>query len=179
MQLYSRLCAVDASPHVPSSCCGTCLSDEEVGFLDSYPETADKLSPEENASIYFVCGYIAKKVGLVSSRSTSPESHFTNLVSRGLLTYPPKWFFVFGQLCYSFSLSSNIRCVTRLSQAFALVFETFFDMSIDYQTLSSITRRLSNCVLKGFMRKNTESARSSVSQTTHASKRKLRKLKST
>lgn len=173
MQLYSRLCELDASSHVPASCCATCLSDDEVAFLDYCPEAADNLSPEENASIYYVCGYIAKKVGLASSRSTSPESNFTELVSRGLLTYPPKWLFVFGQLSYSFFVSSGIRCVTRLSQAFVLVYETFFDMTIDYPTLSSICRRLSNCVLKGFVRRDSETPASCTN-----TKRKLRKLQS-
>ena len=165
MQLYSRLCELDASSHVPASCFATCLSDDEVAFLDYCPEAADNLSPEENASIYYVCGYIAKKNR--TSRATSPESNFTELVSRGLLTYPPKWLFVFGQLTYSFFVSSGIRCVTRLSQAFVLVYETFFDMTIDYPTLSSICRRLSNCVLKGFVRRDSETT-----------KRKLRKLQS-
>ena len=175
MQIYSRLCELEASSsHVPASCCATCLSDDEVSFLDSCPEAVDCLSPEEHASIYYVCGYIAKKTGLASNRATSTKSEFTDLVSRGLLSHPPNWLFVFGQFCYAFFQSSDIRCVTRLSASFALVFETFFDISIDHRNLSSITRRFSNCVLKGLVRRDTEAQIPCTSPST----RKLRKLQS-
>lgn len=176
MQLYANIFEdVEIPAHTDGVCCASCLTEEETELLDNCPEAVDSITPEEHGAIYYVCGYVARKDGL-GSRSSSWEhehSHFTDLVSRGLLSHPPHWLFVFGQFCYGYFQMSNIRCVTRLSAAFSLVHETFFDVPIEVHCLSSITRRLSNCMLKGLVRRDTEALIPSL-----PSNRQLSKLRS-
>ena len=90
---------------------------------------------------YYVCGYVSKKTGQASNPACSSTSEFTDLVSRGLLNHPPKWLLIFGLFCYACFQSNDIRCVNRLMEAFHLIFDTFFDISIIHRALQSITRR--------------------------------------
>ena len=123
---------------------------------------------------YYVCGYVSKKSGQASNRACSSTSEFTDLVSRGLLNHPPKWLLIFGQFCHANFQSSDICCVNHLMAAFHLIFDTF-DISIDHRALQSITRRFSNCMIRGLVRRDTETATISSSC---ASKWVIKKLNS-
>lgn len=71
-------------------------------------------------------------------------------------------------------VASDIRCATRLCAAFILLHDAFFDISVNAPLLSSITRRLSHCYLKGFVRREGDSN----IPTSSSSNRQLRKLQS-
>lgn len=175
--MHSHLCALDASSHmfllpaIPLVCRMT----KWLSWTTTLKQlTTFRPRRKQHVLRLRVGPYIAKEVGLVSSRSTLPESHIIDLVFRGFLTYPPKWTIVI------FYIEWHSLRHLPLAGLCSRVRNFLWHVHWLYPTISSITRRLSNCVLKGFVRWDTVAATPSVSSTicTSTSTRKLRKLQS-
>lgn len=179
MQIYGEL-QCDQVDHGESECCRAEVSHADVRKLDDIHIRVDHLSSEERASIYYICGYIAHKENFPRmpepGRDSLPEdSEFTALLSRGRLRYPPEWLVVYACFCYTYFLTSKSQCVNYIVRVFLLIFESFLDVPVGPIMLVQVSRRLSNCFFKGFVRRESEVPRLQ----TGANERRLRKLLST
>lgn len=181
MKLYDELEISPITSNCDNSiCCHSELLDSELEIVDESFREMDSFSMEETCSLYFVCGYIAFKVGSsYASRETydlPPESEFQLLVSRGRLCHPSEALTSFGRCCYYiFKLfvqksDANSRCANRLSRLFLCLSDAFpyqFDSN-----LRQVCNRLANIFYKGFVNQQSRASFSSVPP----SSRTLRKL---
>lgn len=101
-QIFSELAPTISN--CEDSCCLSEFLDEELEIVDESFSQMDGFTTEEMASIYYVCGYIAFKLGRsYASRETHnlpPESEFQVLVSRGRLCHPCEPLLSFAKCCY-------------------------------------------------------------------------------
>lgn len=140
--------------HEFSGCCTEDFADEELEVLDNTGSNMDNITEEENATLYFIAGYIAKKTGDSGERplvQSVPESEFVELVSRGRLTFPSSDLFLFSRLSYiAFSRLSALpkfpSCASRVRRLFLLLLE-----SADYNLADgpTVCRKLTNTFFKG------------------------------
>ena len=119
MKLYTNLNIDNVPTHTSDNCCNSEYTDYELIIMDnSFMAISSDLSEEENASIFYICGYVAFKEKM--ERNTvvidlDDASEFTRLVSRGKLTIPPNNLVRFAICCYIFFKETKIPCVNRLS----------------------------------------------------------------
>jgi hypothetical protein len=106
LKLYESILSscgyVQHTSNTTLNCCTETISDHEMEVLDEIEKTFTSLSLDEEAALYFICGYVTRKLRIdpnnhLSATPLSDESQFTELVSRGKLLHPPDWLFVFSQ----------------------------------------------------------------------------------
>ena len=81
-----------------------------------------ELDEEEEAELYFICGYVSHQEGLSSDEILAPEalapSQFTTLISRGKLRHPPLWLFAFSQFAYDVFKKLRSDCAVKMQRLF-------------------------------------------------------------
>ena len=107
MKLYHKLNILSEN-NVCSNrlCCNAELDEDDFNYMDDCVLSADDISNEEASSLYYICGYVCKKCDLGSKviPENCPNSEFTELVSRGSLTYPNDNMFQIARfLCMHYS----------------------------------------------------------------------------
>ena len=111
----------------------------------------------EKASLYYICGYVARKEGIVCDDKPSeslPESEFTEKLSRGGLSFPPIDLYDLSLYCYAFFKSKSVKCCTKI---FLEAFNEIHDFTgYDFPNIVSINRRLCNCFFKAFVIKTSD-----------------------
>ena len=148
LKLFDRLSITTTHYHDPSLCCSQELTEEELLIVDDAVMTTDDLLDSEAAALYYSCGYIAFKEGMLHindvDTSLVSESDFLNQVTRGGLTSPSPALFAFGRSCYYiFSTLCNSDkggCCSRFVRLFECLGSSF---PCDFSgKLCSISRHL-------------------------------------
>lgn len=142
--------------HNPSSCCNSAITDDEVFVLDDVVSAFQGHSEQEDATIYYICGYVAKKTGLVidiNPQFTDESCEFTTLVSRGLLSHPPESLFQFARVAYSVFCRLQKtdffqKCTKRIVKLLLLLYEV---LPIVIERFEDVCVRLSNIFMRGFV----------------------------
>ena len=79
----------------------------------------------------------------VVSRYDLPESEFTTMLSRGLLTHPPQVLYDLALYFYSFFKLRLNKCCTKIFlQAFQLI---YLSSGVELENIDSVIRRFVNC----------------------------------
>ena len=117
------------------------------------------LSLEENASLFFICRYVARHTGISTDCKLTPfpqaVSEFNTLVSRGHLVVPPLQLFIFSQMSYHLfrqhSTLTSATCATKIFRLFSILHS-----SLPFQVSHSenVFRRLVNTFFTGLVREN-------------------------
>jgi hypothetical protein len=162
LKLYHRLNIESEVAHDKNSpCCFNELLDEELEILDQHvcllPNDFD--SPDLNAILYYIAGYVAFKEGICQDMtrvSEDAEAEFLNLVSRGSLSHPTEPLVAFSRSLYIIFQHWNskkdfqyINCSHRLAKLF-LCFGSTFPHDFG-EKLCSITKRFANIFFKGLI----------------------------
>lgn len=174
LKLYDKLC-VEEVAHSPSDCCRQELSQEEYEIIDDSLINFDQLSSEENATLLFIAGYIARKEAIRPDENSlipTDACEFTQLVSRRKLIIPPLELFVFTQMTYSLFCRLDIACANKVSRLFHVLLSF---LSLENNFPFSLCQRLANTFFKGYVKRS--SGLPSRAFPSH-SERKLRKLSS-
>ena len=166
--------------HVQNLCCSKEMSDDELSVIDSLFERSNSLSDNERSSLYYICGYICFKEGIVNDSESdllTDESgnrficEFTDLVSRGKLTYPRHDVVYFAFVTYTFfTKDKSIDCGNLLCHRFLYIYES---LCFCFPNCLNVCRRLVNCFFKGQVNMSSDELSSSK-----AAKRKRQKLNS-
>lgn len=155
LKLYETL-QIRKQVHVQAICCTSEFTDEEIGILDKTVSAQLDLSEEVEATLYFICGYVAKKTQMDQARCNveklPPESEFTQLVSRGRLTFPSTDLFQFSRLSYfAFSRLSEIQsfppCCNRVRRLFLFLLTS---TDFDFLCNEKVCQKMANTFFKGF-----------------------------
>lgn len=161
LKLYDKLAIDDPSPCPGLKCCDSDLTDHELEALDDSFSEGSYLSAEESSALYYACGYVAYKMGgCYASPEVSvddvPESEFTDLLSRGKLSYPSDSLFAFAVNCFyvfktvTSELSDNSKCSSRTIHLFSCLLDVFPN---DFDTRKSeVCKRLANIFYKGLVK---------------------------
>lgn len=142
-----------------SACCCNDLLDEELEILDQpfclLPNEFN--SPDVNAILYYVAGYVAFKEGICQDTTRvceDSEAEFLNLVSRGSLSHPTEPLVAFSRSLYIIFQYWNskkdlpyLNCSNRLTEIF-LCFGSTFPHDFG-EKLRSISKRFANIFFKG------------------------------
>ena len=118
-------------------------SEEDLNLIEQCFEEASNLNSTEKASLYYICGYVERKEGIVCDDKppeSLPESEFTDKLSRRGLSFPPIDLYDLSLYCYAFFKSKSVKCCTKI---FLEAFNEIHDFSIN--------RRLCNCFFKAFV----------------------------
>ena len=101
LALFNKLEIADV-PHLSANdCCSSDFTEEELSLLDNSIDNIDSITPEEDASLYYICGYVAKKEnylpkyytdGSDSTQSPASESAVAccSILLPGFLNFPGK-----------------------------------------------------------------------------------------
>ena len=106
--LFSKLDINVMDGNFDSGCCTADIIDSEVEIelLEKCFEGASSLNSIEKSTLYYICGYVARKENIVSSdRDTAtyvPASEFTINLSRGSSSLPPINLFDLSLYYYAF-----------------------------------------------------------------------------
>lgn len=159
LKLFHRL-SVDGANHcakVESVCCSDPFKDEELETLDSAIIHADSHSDEENATLYYISGYVAFKLGAnkANEPTEQPASEFTDLVSRGKLSHPVPEMFYFSKIAYKVfldlqGLPAKLTCAKRLKNLLQLLLSS---LPIDLEMDQGVCQILSNVFFQGLVAK--------------------------
>lgn len=145
--------------------------------MDTAVENCHDFSAEEDASLYYVCGYIAHHLGVGVTCALIPQScEFTDYLSRGKLSHPPEDLFLFSRMALALFKELNMdqqetRCVHRLSKLFALFLGA---LPLQVDSGWDVCRRLARVFFKGVTRKELVT----IPPTRSLDERKLKKLQS-
>jgi len=137
------------------SCCDSDLTIEELALVDQSVTIENSEDSFEMAALYYVCGYISFKEGVLVERESTvsyPEAEFFDLVDRGKLSRPQISFVHFAHSCFHIfeNVESNL-CCNRLCRLFACLGTSF---PVDFEGhLPKVCRRLANVFLKGFVKR--------------------------
>ena len=106
---------------VIDDCCMLNLKDSEsdLELIESCFEEASTVNVTEKSTLYYICGYVAKKEGIVCTDagdvvSLPPESEFTLTLSSGKLKLPPMNIYDLSQYYYAFFKARNTMCCTKI-----------------------------------------------------------------
>ena len=89
-------------------CCNYSLADseEDLELVENCFEAASSLTVTEKTNLFYISGYVARKEGIPCSTknlSNLPESKFTELLTRGRLSFPPNHLYgLSSQYIYTF-----------------------------------------------------------------------------
>jgi hypothetical protein len=156
LKLYDRL-KIKGSSHVQSPCCSKDFNDVELDIVDQAMMDFPSGTEEEHASLFYICGYIAKTVPSVPNGSIfdciPPESEFTNNLNRGLLTLPCIELFHFSKMAYFvFSHLTQLPdfplCSVRVQKLLMILLSS---TPFDFEENEKVCRKLTNTFYKGLM----------------------------
>ena len=157
IKLYSQI-SLDDVAHADQNCCEEPLNDIELNLMDSCFQNSTKLSDVERCTVYFIAGYVAFKEDEFASQNmpetSSIDSEFTNLVSRGMLQHPTVDLFDLGLFLYAYHKSlPEKKCLNRQFVAFQLI----YDFShFDFSNSKGILWRFLKTFSKGFAKMKTD-----------------------
>ena len=129
IKLFSKLDIYVENDDVIDDCCMLNLKDSEsdLELIESCFEEASTLNVIEKSTLYYICGSVARKEGIVCTDagdvvSLPPESEFTLTLSRGKLKLPPINLYDLSQhyyvktytICHNTTMYKLIRSVTIL-----------------------------------------------------------------
>lgn len=174
LKLYSKFDGA-VLLHSERDCCSLEISEDDLHHLDQSIASYEEASEDENAALFYVAGYIQHKYQPVHQSSACGScSEFTELVSRGRLSFPSEPLFQFIRIAYcAFNQFPNVQprfqCVTYIAKLFTFLYNSL-PLEIDLP-LHDALKTLINCFFKGFTKLET-----SCYDSSSASGRKLRKL---
>lgn len=182
LKLYEKLQA-PKPVHEQSDCCTSDLTDEELEVLDSELQVPSNFTDEEDSALFFISGFVAKSTDpnatAVLPSDPLPESEFTELLTRGRLTFPSSQMYTFTRLCYgAFTKLSNLqniaKCSSRTRKLFTLLLHS---LPFDFAEQDKVCRKLCNTFFKGLVNQR-NTALIPRAPASAASERKMRKLTS-
>ena len=102
LSLFNKLEIDHLLPHSNDLCCLSEFNEEELALLDNCFDGMESLSEGENATLYYISGYVAKKENFPPKDididgEDWPASEFTDMVSRGKLQHPPSSLFKYSK----------------------------------------------------------------------------------
>ncbi len=160
LKLFHRL-EINIDDHIAkitSRCCVDDVLDEELEVLDAAIIEFDTHSPEEEAALYYVCGYVAVSIGerCVTPLVACSESEFTEMVSRGKLSHPTPALFQFSRIAYCAmkklqALRDFPKCANRVTKLFKILLD---GMPININHPQQVCSILSNTFHKGIVNKS-------------------------
>ena len=114
--------------------------------------TTDKTTETEQSSLYYISGYVAKKLNIgleAPSTDINPSvSKFTENVSRGLLSHPTDELYQLAVSLYVYYRDVQDKsCCTKLLLAFKQIYEC---AHYQFDKPDEILRRFVNCFSKGY-----------------------------
>ena len=183
MKLFNRLAVEEEilamyKEHPVRECCSLVISDDELRMIDEIYSAVDSVDENELQSLFYVCGYITLKEGLVTEKTseyTVSCSNFTHLVSRGKLSYPQESLFHFAVLTYAFFKKSpdKYSCSRQLENIFLFVHDSF---NFEIPHVENVCRRLCNVYFKGLVTLTDDLLKTDKDMSTCRRKRKLSNL---
>ena len=158
IKLFSKIdVPLEDEAGIENVCCDLNLKqrDDDIEALPNCYAEPSNLPALEKTSVYYVCGYVAHKEKLFTDSLVShhdlPESKFTTMLSRGLLTHPPQILYDLALYFYSFFKLRSKKCCTKIFlQAFK---EIYLSSGVELENIDSIIRRFVNCFFKGFTKR--------------------------
>ena len=121
IKLFSKLDIHITDDDIDNDCCSFDLKDSEsdLVLIENCFEEASNLNNTEKSILYYICGYVTHKEGIVCSDadeviSLPQESEFTQNLSRGKLKLPPINLYDLSQYYYAFFKSRNRKCCTKI-----------------------------------------------------------------
>ena len=161
--------------HSERECCSLDITEDDLFRLDESVASFDDASEDENAALFYVAGYIQHKFRPIHHPSPCvSHSEFTELVSRGRLSFPSESLFQFVRIAYSaFNQFPNAQpryqCVNYILKLFQFLYHSL-PLEIELPLHDAI-KTLVNCFFKGLTKLET-----SPHDSSSTSGRKLRKL---
>ena len=161
LKLYSKLDVESVDGGAIDDCCLANLEDSEtdLDLITGCFADASNLSVTEKSTLYYICGYVTYKEGIVcvdanDTVALPEEAEFTLKVSRGKLKLPPLNLYDFSQYCYTFFQARKNKCCTKIYlQAFSEIYKY---TGYSFENVESIIRRLCNCFFKAFVKRETD-----------------------
>ena len=146
LELLNKLSIEPTRVHKKESCCETSLDETQLDCLDNCFEMSSKLTESEKSTLYYNCGYINQKKGLVTPEKVTlgniKESDFTKLVSTGHLSHLSKDLYWLSQNLFAYYKSVSVKSwANRLVETFQEICDvayTEFDKSIFNRLCCSI-----------------------------------------
>ena len=129
--------------HAERECCSLDIAEDDLFRLDGSVANYEDASEDENAALFYVAGYIQHKFHPIHHPSTCDHSEFTNLVSRGRLSFPTEPLFQFVRIAYSAfnefpNAQPRFHCVNYISKLFAFLYSSL-PLEIDLPMRQSLT----------------------------------------
>ena len=155
LKLFSKLDIHTEDNDIDNDCCRLDLQDseEDLDLIEKCFEEASNLNSNEKSTLYYICGYVAKKEGIVRSDEeyvSLSECEFTVELSRGELSLPPLNLYDLSLYYYAFFKSRNVKCCTKI---FLEAFNEIHKFTgYDFPNINRINRRLCNCFFKAFVK---------------------------
>jgi len=153
------------------------ILEEDTTYMDNCLTAVESISELETSALFYIAGYVQKKTGeaLATALSTS-DSEFTEMLSRGKLSYPSEELFQFILHCYAlFNLLPNsqrrFQCRTYVTKLFVYLPSTL-PFTLSGYSIQPICKTFTNCFFKGIT--NLEDSGDTVSRS--IDERKIRKL---
>ena len=161
IKLFDKLNFEASDEHYQDACCTEDLTDEEKELMDLCYEGASKLDEDERAKLFHIAGYVTFKERKGSDKESLQElpcgtkdSEFTELVSRGKLSFPSRDIFNLSLYCFAYFKSlPRKNCATKLLKAFHEIYESSL---LEIDNINSVTRRFANTFFKGEVNKVTD-----------------------
>ena len=176
LKLY-KILEIEQSSCPENVCCtqGLSASDEDIELVETCFTIASSLNDNERSTLYYISGYVAFKESIgIDSDEKFPEipveGEFLELVSRGKLSHPPDDLYDLSMYYYSFFKSRSQKCCGKVFlEAYEEIYHT---TDYEFDNISGINRRFSNCFFKAFAKKESSKIKSDERQK-NMKKRKL------
>ena len=155
LKLFQLLDVEQSFEHSLSLCCSVGLSEEELEIVDDCISDPDKLTEVENSTLFYIAGYVSFKESIKSDAPTTEItefSEFTEMVSRGKLSYPPSNLVALSKCIYSCYKIFDKSCSVKLLAAFKIIFDY---MEMDFDNIPGLLRRFVNTFSKAFVKHET------------------------
>ena len=154
----------DDNDDIDNDCCLFDLKDSEsdLELIENCFEEASNLNNTEKSILYYICGYVTHKEGIIwpdvdEGISLPQESEFTQNLSRGKLKLPPINLYDLSLYYYAFFKSRNRKCCTKI---FLEAFKQIYSFTgYDFENVERINRRLCNSFFKAFVKKASDNVK--------------------
>ena len=165
IKLFSQLDIHIEDEDISNDCCTVDLKDSEndLELIEKCFEEASDLNQTEKSSLYYICGYVARKQQMVCEdakevvSSLPKESEFTLNLSRGKLKLPPINLYDLSQYYYAFFKARGTKCCTKI---FMEAFKEIHNYTgYNFENIDRINRRFCNTFFKAFVKKATDNVK--------------------
>lgn len=181
LRLFDKLEFEASDDHFQDSCCTEDLNEDEKDMIDQCYNGASKLDEDERAKLFYISGYVTfkelrgmTKNSMEEQPYNTKDSEFTQLVSRGKLSFPSRD--IFSLSLYYFAYFKSLReknCATKLIKAFHEIYESSL---LDIENINSVNRRFVNTFLKGEVNKISDKIKAEKNKKIRTSQVKLRRM---